>query len=113
MATHSGVLAWSVPWTEEPGGLPSMGSHGVGHDWVTKQILLHGILLIAYFIKEIFSGVLRPHYILNTFIFHVAPHSIDSSLTKIANVLSLACCINVASSLLLLNNHLLSVTAFI
>ena len=32
MATHSSVLAWRIPETEEPGGLPSMGSHRVGHD---------------------------------------------------------------------------------
>ena len=32
MAIHSSVLAWSIPGTAEPGGLPSMGSHGVGHD---------------------------------------------------------------------------------
>ena len=33
MATHSSVLAWRIPGTAEPGGLPPMGSHGVGHDW--------------------------------------------------------------------------------
>ena len=33
MATHSSVLAWRIPGTVEPGGLPSMGSHRVGHDW--------------------------------------------------------------------------------
>ena len=33
MATHSSVLAWRNPGTEEPGGLPSMGSRRVGHDW--------------------------------------------------------------------------------
>ena len=33
MATHSSVLAWRIPGTEEPGGLPSMGSHRVGHGW--------------------------------------------------------------------------------
>ena len=33
MATHSRVLAWRIPETREPGGLPSMGSHRVGHDW--------------------------------------------------------------------------------
>ena len=33
MATHSSVLAWRIPGTEEPSGLPSMGSHRVGHDW--------------------------------------------------------------------------------
>ena len=32
MATHSSVLAWRIPGTEEPGGLPSMGSHRVRHD---------------------------------------------------------------------------------
>ena len=33
MAPHSSVLAWRIPGMEEPGGLPSMGSHRVGHDW--------------------------------------------------------------------------------
>ena len=33
MATHSSVLAWRIPGTAEPGGLPSMESHRVGHDW--------------------------------------------------------------------------------
>ena len=33
MATHSSVHAWRIPGTAEPGGLPSMGSHRVGHDW--------------------------------------------------------------------------------
>ena len=32
MATHSSTLAWRIPWTEGPGGLPSMGLHRVGHD---------------------------------------------------------------------------------
>ena len=32
MATHSSILAWKIPWTEEPGWLQSMGSHRVGHD---------------------------------------------------------------------------------
>ena len=33
MATHSSILTRRIPWTEEPGGLPSMVSHRVGHDW--------------------------------------------------------------------------------
>ena len=33
MAPHSSTLAWKIPWMEEPGGLPSMGLHRVGHDW--------------------------------------------------------------------------------
>ena len=32
MATHSSILAWEIPWTEEPGGLQSMGSQKVGHN---------------------------------------------------------------------------------
>ena len=39
MATHSSTLAWKIPWTEEPGRLQSMGSHRVGHDWVTSLSL--------------------------------------------------------------------------
>ena len=47
MAPHSSTLAWKIPWTEEPGGLPSMGSHRVGHDWSDlaafyKNYLAHG-----------------------------------------------------------------------
>ena len=34
LATHSSVLAWRIPGMEETGGLPSMGSHRVGHDWI-------------------------------------------------------------------------------
>ena len=37
MATHSSVLAWGIPWTEELGGLRSMGLQRVGHDLATKQ----------------------------------------------------------------------------
>ena len=33
MATHSSILAWRIPWTEEPGGLHSVGLHRAGHDW--------------------------------------------------------------------------------
>ena len=37
MATHCTVLAWRIPWTEEPWGLQSKGSQRVRHDWVTKH----------------------------------------------------------------------------
>ena len=36
MASHSSILAWRIPWTEEPGGLQSIESQRVGHDWVTE-----------------------------------------------------------------------------
>ena len=37
VATHPSILAWEIPWAEEPGGLQSMGSQRVRHDLVTKQ----------------------------------------------------------------------------
>ena len=36
MATHSSILVWEIPWTEEPSGLQSLVSHRVGHDLTTK-----------------------------------------------------------------------------
>ena len=70
MATYSSILAWRIPWTEEPGGLQSMGSQRVRHDWATKQQQQKGILLnqMRYwvtkfhpsqnpFIKPVFSHV--------------------------------------------------------
>ena len=42
MATHSSILAWEIPWTEQPGGLQSMGLQRVGHDWAhtdTRSII--------------------------------------------------------------------------
>ena len=38
MATHSSILAWRIPWTEEPGGLQSMGLQRAGHNWELMQI---------------------------------------------------------------------------
>ena len=37
MVPHSSTLAWKIPWTEEPGGLPSVGSHRVEHDLATEK----------------------------------------------------------------------------
>ena len=53
MATHSSLLAWRIPWMEEPGGLPSMGLYKVGHDWsdlacthaLEKEMATHSSLL--------------------------------------------------------------------
>ena len=41
MAIHSSILAWRIPWTEEPGGLQSMGLQRVGHDWATNTHRIH------------------------------------------------------------------------
>ena len=55
MATHSSVLAWRIPGMGEPGGLPSMGSHRVGHDWIdlaaAVAALPHGYVCYSYFRK--------------------------------------------------------------
>ena len=52
MATHSNVLAWRLPWSEEPGGLQSMGSQRVGHDIATKQTTVRAsVTLICQFQK--------------------------------------------------------------
>ena len=40
MATHFSILAWSIPWTEEPGRLQSMGLQKAGHDWVTFTFII-------------------------------------------------------------------------
>ena len=68
MATHSSVLAWRIPGTKEPGGLPSMGSHRVGHDWsdlaaatlIVKSHhsifrILPGIFFLLYIISNLQS----------------------------------------------------------
>ena len=47
MATHSSDLAWRIPGTGEPGGLPSMGSHRVGHDWSDLAAAAHIICSFA------------------------------------------------------------------
>ena len=37
MATHTSILVWEIPWTEEPGVLQSKGSQRIGHNWATKH----------------------------------------------------------------------------
>jgi len=41
MVTHCSILVWRVPWTEEPGGLQSMWSQRLGHDWATNTFIFH------------------------------------------------------------------------
>ena len=44
MATHSSTLAWKISWTEKPGGLPSMGSQRLGHNFLTKHAYTCSVL---------------------------------------------------------------------
>ena len=48
MATHSSVLAWRIPGTREPVGLPSMGSHRVGHDWSNLAAVAAAYIFISH-----------------------------------------------------------------
>ena len=52
MATHSSILAWRIPWTEEPGGLQSMGLQRVRHDRVTCHLILLHILRDRLVLKD-------------------------------------------------------------
>ena len=71
MATHSSVLAWRIPGTGEPGGLPSMGSHRVGHDWsdlaAAAALVSTSIKCLLYespiFVKTLWDTVLK--YVIN------------------------------------------------
>ena len=48
MATHSSILAWNIPWREEPGGLQSMGSQRVRHDLATSTFTFDSIAYSHY-----------------------------------------------------------------
>ena len=55
VATHSNILAWEISWTEEPGGLHSLGSQRDGHDWATNTynlflpfIPIYIVIIIIY-----------------------------------------------------------------
>ena len=65
MAPHSSTLAWKIPWTEEPGGLKSMGLLGVGHDWSDlanscQQYLIWHLLHSESESRSVVSNSLRP-----------------------------------------------------
>ena len=66
MAIHSSILAWKIQWTEDPGGLQSMGSQRVGHDLSTQQqcgFLPHGELqtLLCLLIQPIDITMQKQH----------------------------------------------------
>ena len=70
MATHSSVLAWRIPGTGEPGGLPSMGSHRVGHNWsdLAEYILYTVYILLVYILvlEAYILLILYPATLLNS-----------------------------------------------
>ena len=75
MATHSSILAWDIPWTEEPGGLPFIGSQRVGHNFTInnnnndgRQIIIAHILRPSIQTKRfcinirIYLSLLHPYF---------------------------------------------------
>ena len=65
-ATHSGILAWEIPWTEESGGLQFMGSQRVRHDWVTNPFTFHENINIIG--KMIFLVCFPPAWLLHSYL---------------------------------------------
>jgi len=57
MATLSSILAWEIPWREEPGGLQSMGSQRVRHDWATNTFILSWGLTEKLRVKDVLKTV--------------------------------------------------------
>ena len=53
MATHSSIFAWKIPWTEEPGGLQSMGSQSLRHNLVTEHARIHLHVIVPFKITNI------------------------------------------------------------
>ena len=50
---HSSILAWRIPWSEEPGGLQSMGLQGVGHNWATNTFTFTNTFTVLFYMTEI------------------------------------------------------------
>ena len=95
MAPHSSTLAWRIPWTEEPGGLPSMGSHRVGHDcsdWLSSssshlrdhshQQWEHDFVNQKW-LKTSHSNVLQLPFLCRSLLCHQC-HSLDAGVTPVS-----------------------------
>ena len=86
MANHSSILAWRIPGTGEPGGMPSMGSHRVGHDWSDLAAVAAAGFLVIHYLPEsslhkhmsIESVMLSNHiilcHLLSPFAFNLSQH---------------------------------------
>ena len=80
MATHSSILTWRIPWTEEPGGLQSMGLQRVRHDWATNTFTPPFILLLFQHrglkpkMGKCFSSVQFSHWVMSS---SLRPHGLQ------------------------------------
>ena len=83
MATHSSTLAWRIPGTEEPGGLLSMGSHRVGHDWSILAAAAAGQLAP----KKVPCGLqLQHNSFLTNDISDILPYHVSSELKAYSDI---------------------------
>ena len=60
METHSSILAWRIPGTGEPGGLPSMGSHRVRHDWSDLAAAAHATKVMLQILQVRLQSYVNP-----------------------------------------------------
>ena len=61
MATHSSILAWKSPWTEEPGGLQSIGSQRVRYNWVAEHAHTQNNVNKFYFLMPFLKTIISTH----------------------------------------------------
>ena len=54
MATHSSILAWRIPWAEESGGLQSIASYRVGHDW-SDLVCMHTLIFLHFLVRILYT----------------------------------------------------------
>ena len=74
MATHSSILAWRIPWTEESGGLQSMGSHKVRNNWSDLAHTHHlGIIILRWLLHKHYRILIFQKYILGKNQLNCAP----------------------------------------
>ena len=104
MATHSSILAWRVPWTEEPGALQSIGSHRVGHD-------LRDLALMHTIFKGYFPFIVITKYWLHSPCCTVHPWAYATP-SSLCLPLPHPCIISPPSSLVTTNLHSVSLLLF-
>ena len=77
MATHSSILAWRIPGMGEPGGLPSMGSHRVGHDWsdLAAAVCVYIYIYIHTHIQSYSPNSSHPLLPPNSFLYNFVPRT--------------------------------------
>ena len=78
MATHSSVLAWRIPGMGEPGGLPSMGLHGVGHNWGGLAAVSKTVLCVVFLPSSTLTGYMMILYFTDDFEMWILKHKLEN-----------------------------------